>query len=143
MEQGPPSADQVERLVRVYIYNNPQGGNVSTFDQRGQQVQNQNNAARDINIGTIQNQPDFVQELQKLKAEVARAGEAQLLSKDAVIDAEYEITKAVHEAEKPEPKKATILERLDRTKTLVQGATALTTAVVKLADIVKDLPFLG
>ncbi|MHC5718631.1 MAG: AbiTii domain-containing protein, partial [Nostoc sp.] len=43
-------SDQIERLVAITIYNNTQGGNVATFDQHGQQVQNQNNAARDINI---------------------------------------------------------------------------------------------
>jgi hypothetical protein len=138
----PPPADQIDRLFQITIYNNAQGGSVSSFDQREQQVQNQYNTAHDINIGAIQNQPDFVQELQKLKAEVSKAGDAKVLNEDVVIDAEYEITKAIQEAKKPEPKKATVLEHIGKAKTLVEGTVAtagLATALVKLIEAAQKL----
>lgn len=50
MEDNPPSRGELRNLVSVIIYNMPQGGNVSIFDQRGQQVSYQYNAAGDINI---------------------------------------------------------------------------------------------
>lgn len=62
--------EQIERLVSVTIYNRNEGGTMSTFDQRGQQVQNQNNAARDVNISggiSIQNNADLVQAVRGLR----------------------------------------------------------------------------
>lgn len=144
MEKDLPPRDQIERIFQVTIYNNAnaQGGSMSTFDQRGQHVQYQYNAAGDINISAIQNQTDFVQELLKLKAEVTKAGESQAINEDTVIDAEYEISKAIQEAKKPEPKKAAMLEYIDKAKTLVEGTVAtagLATALVKLIELAQKL----
>jgi myo-inositol-1-phosphate synthase len=52
------------------------------FDQRGQKVTYQYNAAGDINFGNVQNRADLISELKKLKDEISKAGEAE------VIDAE-------------------------------------------------------
>lgn len=69
---GAPSvhSDQIEKLVAVTIYNSNQGAAVSTFDQRNQQVQSQNNAARDLNISggiSISNSSDLVQAVRDLR----------------------------------------------------------------------------
>lgn len=144
MEKDLPPTDQIERIFQITIYNNAnaQGGNMSTFDQRGQHVQYQYNAAGDINISAIQNQTDFVQELLKLKAEVTKAGESKAIDEDIVIDAEYEISKAIQEAKKPEPKKAAMLEHIDKAKTLVEGTVAtagLATALMELIEAAQKL----
>ena len=68
MSEQPMPPDQIERLVSVTIYNNNEGALVSTFDQRNQQVQNQNNAARDINIsGGINNSAELFQAVRGLR----------------------------------------------------------------------------
>jgi hypothetical protein len=142
MSQELPPAAQIERIFQLTINNVNEGGSMSSFDQRGQNVQNQYNAAGDINIGIIQNQTDFVNELQKIKSEVAKAGEAKSLNEDTVIDAEYEITKAIQETKKPEPKKVTILEHIGKAKTLVEGTVAtagLATALMKLIEAAEKL----
>jgi AbiTii len=136
------SAEKIGQLFQLTIHNNIQGSNMSTFDQRGQQVQNQYNAARDVNIGSIQNQTVFLQELQKIKDEVSRAGEAKILIEDVVVDVEYEITKASQETKKTEPKKAKILEHMSKAKTLLEGTvatTGLATALMKLIEAAQNL----
>lgn len=70
MGERPLPSDQIEKLVAVTIYNNNQGQTVSTFDQRGQQVQSQNNAARDVNISggiSVSNNADLVQAVRALR----------------------------------------------------------------------------
>ncbi len=55
---------------------------MAIFDQQGQQVNYQYNAAGNINLGSVQNQAQLANQLEKLKAELSAAAEAQ------VIDAE-------------------------------------------------------
>jgi len=51
---GPkPPADQIKNIFQVTINNSLEGGNMSTFNQQGQNVQNQYNAGHDVNVGTI------------------------------------------------------------------------------------------
>ncbi|MEH2461999.1 AbiTii domain-containing protein [Nostoc sp.] len=134
-------SDQIEQLVSLTIYNNAQGGNVATFDQREQQVQNQNNAVRDINIkgdiniGTIQNSNDFIRELQKVKSELSKAGDAQIISAEIVTDADYEIATAIQEAKKATPNKNFVLKAIENAKNLLSksaGAVELVTALINL-----------
>lgn len=146
--QGQPPQGQIEQLVAVTIYNNAQGGNVSTFDQRGQQVQSQNNAAGDvniagdININTIQTPSDFIRDLQRVKGELTKASEAQIIDAEIVTDADYEIASAIQEAKKPTPNKKSIIEHVDRAKGLLENVTAtagLATALVKLVEAAQKL----
>lgn len=113
--------------------------NMAVFDQRGQHVNYQYNAAGDINFGAVQNRQELVGQLEKFKAELAKAGDAQVIDAELVTDVEYQITKAVQEAKKPEPKKETILERVNGAKALIEGVTAaggMVTALVKAAELV-------
>lgn len=134
-------SDQIERLVSLTIYNNAQGGNVATFDQREQQVQNQNNAVHDINIkgdiniGTIQNTNDFIRELQKVKSELSKAGDAQIIDAEILTDADYEIATAIQEAKKATPNKNFVLKAIENAKNLLSksaGAVELVTALINL-----------
>lgn len=113
---------------------------MSIFDQRGQHVSYQYNAAGDINFGTVENRLDLIGELEKLKAELRKASNAEVIDAEVVTDAEYQITKAVQEAEKPAPRKQTILDRIDGARKLIEGVAAaggMVTALVKAAELVQ------
>lgn len=120
----------------------------SYFDQRGQQVTYQYNAAGDINFAAVQNRVDLIGELEKLKAEVTRAGQAQVIDAEVVTDAEYQLTKAIQQAKKPEADKKTILAHLNTAKSVVvaTGATAaavpgLIDGIQKAIEAMQKLPF--
>jgi AbiTii len=133
--------DQVEKLVSVIIHNNSQGGSVSTFDQREQQVYSQNNAARDIyiegntSIVNVQDTGEFIREVQKLKNQLFKAGEAQIIDTELVTDVDYELASAIQEARKPDPSKESVLKPMEKAKDLLSkasGATEFCTAIINL-----------
>jgi len=112
------------------------------FDQRGQNVTYQYNAAGDINIGAVQNKADFVDQLEKLKAEVSKAAESEVIDADLATEAKYEIERAVNQVKKPQPNKQTVSERLEGAAKLLQGATAATglvDALIKAAEHLRGL----
>jgi hypothetical protein len=113
---------------------------MAIFDQRGQQVTYQYNAAGDINFGAVQNRMDVVGELGKLPREMTKAKQAGVFDEGVATDAEYQLTKAVQEAKKPEPNKGTVLGHLTSAKTLVEGVAAaggLVTALTKAVELVQ------
>ena len=115
---------------------------MASFDMRGQKVTNQYNAGRDINFGSVQSPVDLITELEKLKGEFAKAKETGSISEDQATDAEYQVTKAVQQAKKPDPDKKTILDHLNTAKGLIEGiATAggLVTALVGAVEAVQKL----
>lgn len=79
------------------------------FDQRGQHVTYQYNAAGNINFGAVQNRLDLAGELEKLKAELANATAAGVIDEDAATDANYQLTKAAQQTQKPAPDKHSVL----------------------------------
>jgi hypothetical protein len=114
---------------------------MAIFDQRGQQVTYQYNAAGDINFGAVQNRMDLVGELGKLQREMTQARQAGVFDEEVATDAEYQLTKAVQEAKKSEPNKGTLLEHLNSAKGLVESVAAaggLVTALTKAAELVQQ-----
>jgi hypothetical protein len=114
---------------------------MAIFDQQGQQVTYQYNAAGDINFGAVQNRMDLVGELGKLPREMTQARQAGVFDEGVGTDAEYQLTKAVQEAKKPAPDKQTLLGHLGGAKTLVEGVAAaggLVTALTKAAELVRQ-----
>lgn len=114
---------------------------MAIFDQRGQRITYQYNAAGDINVGAVQNRMDLVGELGKLQREMTQARQAGVFDEGMATDAEYQLTKAVQEAKKPAPDKRTILDHLGSAKTLVEGVAAaggLVTALTKAAELVRQ-----
>ncbi|MFM6024371.1 MAG: hypothetical protein ACKPER_15830, partial [Dolichospermum sp.] len=106
------------------------------------------NAARDINIkgdiniGAIQNTNDFIRELQKVKSELSKAGDAQIIDAEIVTDVDYEIATAIQEAKKPTPDKNFVLQAIEKAKNLLSQNTAaipLVTALVNLSSAVMKL----
>jgi hypothetical protein len=113
---------------------------MAVFDQRGQQVTYQYNAAGDINVGAVQNRLDLVGELGKPQWELTQARQAGVVDEGVATDAEYQLTKAVQETKKPAPDKGTVLGHLTSAKTLVEGVGAaggLVTALTKAAELVQ------
>ncbi len=115
---------------------------MAIFDQRGQKVTYQYNAAGNINFGAVQNRVDLVRELEKLKTGLTRATEAQVIDVEVATDAEYQLTKATQQAKKPNPDKQTILQHLDGAKTVIEAVAAaggLVTTLTKAAEVVQQL----
>ena len=116
---------------------------MAQFDMRGQNVSgNQYIAGRDMNFGAVQSQADLIGELEKLKAEFAKAADQGILSEEAATDAQYQVTKAIQQARKPTPDKKTIVDHLTTAKALLENITAasgLVTALVGAVEVVQKL----
>ncbi len=80
---------------------------MTTFDMRGQHVTNQYNFAGNISFSHIQSHIEFIDELEKLKAEILKAKDASYIESDIETDIQYEIQKAVDHARKADPNKQT------------------------------------
>jgi AbiTii len=102
-----------------------QGENMSVFNQQGQTVNTQYNAAGDINFSSIQNSTEFVAELIKLKNEFSKVAQEEAINAEIVTDTEYQLTKAIQQAEKPEPNKEKIIGHLETAKQIVDGVETL------------------
>jgi hypothetical protein len=115
---------------------------VANFDMRGQHVTNQYNAGRDMNFGAVQTPEDLVTVLEQLNEQFIQAKNAGVLSEETATDAQYQVTKAVQQAKKPDPDKKTMVDHLTTAKTLIEGVTAasgLVTALAAAMQIVQKL----
>jgi hypothetical protein len=115
---------------------------MSVFDQRGQKVSYQYNAAGNINFGTVENRTDLIGELEKLKSEVSKARDSEVVNTETGTDIQYQIQKAVDQAQKPEANKSVILEHLGKAKDLIKGvvdAGGLVTGIMKAMELVQNL----
>jgi hypothetical protein len=118
---------------------------MAIFDQRGQKVGPHQinvagdlNIAGDINFGAVQDKREVVAELVKLQAELDRAIKAGLFDEETATDAEYQLKKAVQQAQKPEPDKKSIMDHLKRAKDLVVDVATTVGAVTGLAAALKE-----
>jgi hypothetical protein len=113
---------------------------MAAFDQRGQHVTYQYNAAGNINFGAVQNRVDLVGELEKLQTEVTAARQTGIFGEGTATDVSYQLTKAVQQAKQLTPDKPTLLTHLHSAKALLEGVTAasgLVTGFVKAAELVQ------
>jgi len=115
---------------------------VAQFDMRGQRVTKQYNAGRDIHFGAIQTPVDLLAALEQLNGQVVQAKEAGILTEETATDAQYQVTKAIQQAKKPDPDKKTIVDHLATAKALLENITAasgLVTALVGAVEVVQKL----
>jgi hypothetical protein len=108
---------------------------MTIFDQRGQQVNQQFNIVGDtgdINFRSVQNRLDVITQMQRLQDKVIKAVEAGVFNEDTAIEVEYKIKKAVQQAQKETPDKKTIVDYLSQAKDLIAGITAATGLVTAL-----------
>ena len=71
---------------------------MATFHQEGQTIQYQYNAVT-INFGDVRTPDDFRQQLKNLQAELNKAIEAKAISDDDTTDVEYQVKRAIQQAE--------------------------------------------
>ena len=64
---------------------------------------------------------------------------AGAIDQDAATDAEYELTKAAQQAQRPTPDKQSLLGHLTAAKQLVAGATALSDLVTGLGQAIETV----
>ncbi|MGH8474968.1 MAG: hypothetical protein ACRER2_04225 [Methylococcales bacterium] len=102
---------------------------MAIFDQRYTQVTYQYNAAGNIDIGAVQNKLEWIGEIKKLRQELETAIENKALDQDSGIDAEYQLKKAISQAEKSAPDQPALIEHLSKAKELVSGVSGLAGAI--------------
>lgn len=115
---------------------------MTTFNQEGQNVINQYNAGGDINFASGQNAQDLVAVLEQLKRQLAQASKDGIINEETSTDAEYQLTKALQQAKKPQPDKKTILNYLNTAKELVEGIATtggLVAALVNITELVRRI----
>jgi hypothetical protein len=113
---------------------------MATFDQRGQNVNYQYNAAGNINFGSVVSEADVVDELKKLLEEVTKAISEGAIDAENGVDVEAKVKKAIIQAEKPKPDKQSILENIEGAKKILEGiasATSLVVGFVQAAETVR------
>ena len=110
---------------------------MAQFDMRGQKVTgDQYIAGHDMNFGAVQSQADLITELEKLKGEFAKAVDQGILSEEAGTDAQYQVTKAVQQARKPDADKKTITDHLDTVKTIISNVAGASGLIVTVANAI-------
>ena len=97
----------------------------SVFDQRGQNVNYQYNAAGNINVGTMQSEADLISQLDLLKQELAKARERSVITELTESKAKTPLLEAIQEAERPKPDKKSLLTHFDDIKDCLKGITAV------------------
>jgi hypothetical protein len=113
---------------------------MTTFDQRGQKVTYQYNAAGDINFGSVSTSAETIGELKKLLDEVLKAVESGIIDKESGIDVEAKMKKAIVQAEKPNPDKKSILNNIDGAKRIIESmasAVGLVSGFIQAAETVR------
>ena len=112
----------------------------SIFDQRGQKVNYQYNAAGNINFGAVSSNTDLVAELRKLLDEINKAISTGAIDSENGVDVESHLKKAILQAENPKPNKQIILKNIDGAKKIIEGmasAVGLVGGFVQAAETVR------
>ena len=97
---------------------------MATFDQRGQKVTYQYNAAGNIKFSSVTNETELSVELQKLLDEVTRAVRSGAVDAEIGADVEAKVKKTVIQSQKSDPNKQTILDNINGAKALIEGVTS-------------------
>ncbi len=141
-KENPPGQTEIGRLVSITIYNNPQGGSVSLFDQRGQHVQYQFNAAGNINVDGVHSRDELLVELAKLRDEVERAKGSGAIPVEVAIEAQYHLLEVAREAASDKPDGSNLQKSLNKARELIKDLSAvagLAASLVKIAEVAGKL----
>ena len=115
---------------------------MAIFNQEGQQVFYQYNAAGNINFGNVNNNITLAYELKKILTEIKNATKSGILDKEISIGVETKMKKAIVQAEKPNPDKKILLEHIDGAKSLIEGivsAVGLVSGLAQAAEVVRKI----
>jgi hypothetical protein len=126
--------------ANIVILTNSPGASITTgtthnttFDQRGQTVTHQYNAAGNINVGAIHSREDFVAQLGLLKAELKKASDASLIDELTESRLKTLILEALAESKKSQPEKSSVVSYLNKA---AEGISTIS-GVTELADGIK------
>jgi hypothetical protein len=109
------------------------------FDQRGQQVQNQYNAAGNVNIGIVPEKNHLIKELQALREKIK---ELENVDNDTTLEAEYHVIQATKEVKKDEPATNTFFDHMNKAKVLLENivtGVGITDAVIRVIELAKQV----
>lgn len=109
------------------------------FNQRGQYVTYQYNAAGNINFAGAEDKVDVVVELEKLLTELDKAIEASIFDQELAVDVRYHLTKAIQQARKPTPNKVSVVDHLNQAKLLIGDVDVAADLVEALTDATKSV----
>lgn len=112
------------------------------FDQRGQNVDYQYNAAGNINIDNLNNREYFTKKIDEIQDGLLKAKDAKTIDSEVFTDIDYQLTKITQTFEKGKTDRKTITKHLTKAKSLLEGATALgglTIALDKLISLASTL----
>ena len=114
----------------------------SIFDQRGQRVNYQYNAAGNINLGAVQDTTELASQLDLLKQELTKAREHEVISELTESKAKTALLEAIEEAKKSEPDKKSLLTYLGDAKDYLKDIAAIAgivRAVIKAYEWVDQI----
>lgn len=135
--KGNNSPEVARNLFYLTIYNS-QGGNImSMFDQRGQQVNYQYNAAGDINIHQVQDRNDLIKEIEKLRQEIGRAKDGNAIPSDTATEADYHILQAKKEVQKATPNEHSFQNHITNAVILLKDIATVAGLVSALNDLMQ------
>lgn len=115
---------------------------MTAFDQRGQKVTYQYNAAGNINFEAVKSREMLIVELQKLKDEIEKANQAGVIEQESATDVQYQIQKSIDKSKKPEGDKQGVIEHLNKAKSFVSGiaqASGIVTSIAKAIQLVQQI----
>jgi hypothetical protein len=110
---------------------------MSVFNQQGQRVNTQYNAAGNINFGNVTSKADAVNELQKIQKELEKASQSGAINEEIAIDIESNIKKATVQAKKRNPEKAVIVGYIDKARKLLESVPSMTGLVKALTEAIQ------
>jgi hypothetical protein len=131
-----PAQNEIRSIFNLSIYNQ-QGDIMPVFDQRGQSVQYQYNAAGDINIGGVQSVEQLAGEINKLRGEIEKAKSSGIIREEAALEAQYALLEASREAAARKPDRSKFLDQIGKAKDVLKDVAALGGLVEALTEIAK------
>jgi hypothetical protein len=111
---------------------------MAIFDQRGQTVQYQYNAAGNVNFSSVQNRDELVTQLNNLLVELTKAAGQKAIGEEEAVQAKCELELAIVQAKKPEAKPGPILQYLEKARGIVESVAGTSAAVGGLISAIKE-----
>ena len=115
---------------------------MTIFNQQGQQVNNQYNAAGDIHFGPISNTNELIVQLQQLSSALSQAIVDGRIDTSAGTSANEALKNAVSHLGNPDVHKATLIGYLVKAKEILTGITAaggLVQGITHLIQVIRGL----
>ena len=140
IRDNPPKREIIDNLVHVSIYNNSEGGSMSVFDQRNQNVTYQYNSAGNINIELINSPLTFADEVGKFMDEISEAEKSGLIDKEKAIEIKYHLLTAKKEAKSEKPNKEIIGNNLGNILGFLKNISTLVSLVTGIEKLIEIIP---